>query len=42
MYDLCTVMSSRRTVGPVFFLALPDAEFISGQILNVDGVKIKH
>ncbi len=29
-------------VGPVFFLASPDAEFISGQILNVDGGKIKH
>jgi len=29
-------------VGPVFFLASPDADFISGQILNVDGGKIKH
>jgi NAD(P)-dependent dehydrogenase (short-subunit alcohol dehydrogenase family) len=24
-------------VGPVFFLASPDADFISGQTLNVDG-----
>ena len=29
-------------VGPVFFLASPDAEFISGQILNVDGGKTKY
>jgi NAD(P)-dependent dehydrogenase (short-subunit alcohol dehydrogenase family) len=29
-------------VGAVFFLASPDADFISGQILNVDGGKIKH
>jgi NAD(P)-dependent dehydrogenase (short-subunit alcohol dehydrogenase family) len=29
-------------VGAVFFLASPDANFISGQILNVDGGKIKH
>jgi len=29
-------------VGPVFFLASPDADFISGQILNVDGGKTKH
>jgi NAD(P)-dependent dehydrogenase (short-subunit alcohol dehydrogenase family) len=28
--------------GPVFFLASPDADFISGQILVVDGGKIKH
>jgi NAD(P)-dependent dehydrogenase (short-subunit alcohol dehydrogenase family) len=28
-------------VGAVFFLASPDANFISGQILNVDGGKIK-
>lgn len=26
-------------VGPVFFLASPDADFISGQTLNVDGGK---
>lgn len=29
-------------VGAVFFLASPDADFISGQTLNVDGGKIKH
>jgi NAD(P)-dependent dehydrogenase (short-subunit alcohol dehydrogenase family) len=29
-------------VGAVFFLASPDADFISGQILNVDGGKTKH
>jgi len=28
--------------GPVFFLASPDADFISGQILVVDGGKVKH
>ena len=28
--------------GPVFFLASPDANFISGQILVVDGGKVKH
>lgn len=26
-------------VGPVFFLASPDAGFISGQTINVDGGK---
>lgn len=29
-------------VGPVFFLASPDADFISGQILNVDGGASMH
>jgi len=28
--------------GPVFFLASPDANFMSGQMLVVDGGKIKH
>ena len=29
-------------VGAVFFLASPEADFMSGQLLNVDGGKIKH
>ena len=29
-------------VGPVFFLASPEANFMSGQMLVVDGGKIKH
>ena len=29
-------------VGPVFFLASPDADFMSGQILVVDGGKVKN
>jgi NAD(P)-dependent dehydrogenase (short-subunit alcohol dehydrogenase family) len=29
-------------VGPVFFLASPEANFMSGQMLVVDGSKIKH
>jgi NAD(P)-dependent dehydrogenase (short-subunit alcohol dehydrogenase family) len=28
--------------GPVFFLASPDSDFISGQILNVDGGMTMH
>jgi 3-oxoacyl-[acyl-carrier protein] reductase len=28
--------------GPVFLLCLPDADFVSGQLLVVDGGKIKH
>ena len=29
-------------VGPVFFLASPDSDFVTAQILNVDGGKDKH
>ena len=29
-------------VGAIFFLASPDSDFMTGQILNVDGSGVKH
>lgn len=39
---ITTEMRAKDQVGAVFFLASPEADFITGQIVNVDGGSSKH